>query len=159
MTKDFCWTQLEKLEVHFGSVPPEAKNDYFEHLKFYSEEEMAKAVYTLVDSHRYRKFPLIRDIREVLDKVRFDAQSEPTAEEAAEYYDNAICAACGNTGFILKAVSPSEYKLGMSSATASFCTCRHGQKKRAAWEGYQEKKKLKQQTEHERRYEPVREEY
>ncbi|MEN6492606.1 MAG: hypothetical protein ABFC85_11515 [Rectinema sp.] len=158
MTRDFCWSQLERLEIHFGKLDERnasvVKNDYYEHLKVYTEDEMSQAVFTLIDSFKYRRFPLIRDIREVLDRVKFDAQSAPTAEEAQEYYDHIRCETCGDTGYILNVVSPSEYKLGMSSATASFCACRAGEVKRKAWESYLHSKQERRQIEHDRRFEP-----
>ena len=157
MTKEKCWLCLEDLTVHLGTVSMARKEDYYTHLKNYTDAEMAKAVYTIIETHRWKRYPFIAEIRAVLDKIRFDHMSGPTPDEAADYYDQFPCSACGGTGFLIK--DNKDYKPGDSSAVASFCQCRMGKKTEVGWAKYRADKKAKRRTAFERRWEPTEEAY
>jgi hypothetical protein len=152
MTQDECWTHLEKLAVHFGNITVQQKADYYSHLRGYTDTEMANAVFTLIDSRKWKSYPLPSEIRTVLDKIRFDNRIGPTDEERDAYYDGLTCSACNGTGFII--ADNVNWKPGESGAVASFCQCRKGKKRESGIKQYLENKKLRRHVEYERRHEP-----
>ena len=152
MTKDALLEALDKLAVHFGAVSMAQKEDYYSHLRGYTDAEMATAVFTLVDSRKWKSYPLPSEIRTVLDKIRFDARIGPTDAEREAYYDGLTCSACNGTGFIVVE------KEGWPSGVAEFCQCRVGKKREDGMRAYRERKRMRRQVDYERRHEPEQEE-
>lgn len=157
MTKDSCFEALDKLAAHFGPVSIRQKEDYFSHLRGYADAEMASAAFTLIDSRKWKGFPLVSEIRAVLDKIRFDNRSAPTAEEAAAYYDNLPCSSCGGTGLIPH--DNLNYKPGESAFSVSHCQCQRGQRLAAGHVKYLADKQARARVAFERRHEPEPEGY
>lgn len=155
MDKDTFWMVVDKLGIHFTSLNAEQKESYFDHLRNYSNAEMVKASRALIASRRWRSFPSVAEIRDVMDKVRFDNRAEPTAEELADPYGQFPCSSCEGTGYIIE--DNLSYRPGQSGSIAKFCQCHKGQKKKAGREKYQEDKKKKRYMHFERRYEPEEE--
>lgn len=152
MTKETCFESLDKLAAHFGSVSMQEKEDFYTHLKSYSDGEMAQAAFVIIDSRKWKSYPRVAEIRTVLDKIRFDNRIGPTDEERDAYYDGLTCSACNGTGFII--ADNVNWKPGESGAVASFCQCRKGKKRESGIKQYLENKKLRRHVEYERRHEP-----
>ena len=91
MTKDVLYESLEKLAVHFGAVSIQEKEDYYTHLKGYTDAEMAQAAFVIIDSRKWKSYPRVAEVRTVLDKIRFDNRSGPTDAERDAYYDGLTC--------------------------------------------------------------------
>jgi hypothetical protein len=147
MTKDALLEALDKLAVHFGAVSMAQKEDYYSHLRGYTDAEMATAVFTLVDSRKWKSYPLPSEIRTVLDKIRFDNRTEPTDAERDAYYDGLTCSACNGTGFVIVE------KEGWPSGVAECCACRIGRKREDGIRRYLDGKRMWSQVEYERRHE------
>jgi hypothetical protein len=147
MTKDALLEALDKLAVHFGAVSMAQKEDYYSHLRGYTDAEMATAVFTLVDSRKWKSYPLPSEIRTVLDKVRFDNRTGPTDAERDAYYDGLTCGACNGTGFVI--VEKADYPSGV----AECCACRVGRKREDGIRRYLDGKRMRSQVEYERRHE------
>jgi hypothetical protein len=152
MTKDALLEALDKLAVHFGAVSMAQKEDYYSHLRGYTDAEMATAVFTLVDSRKWKSYPLPSEIRTVLDKIRFDNRTEPTQEERDAYYDGLTCGVCNGTGFVIVE------KEGWPSGVAECCACRIGRKREDGMRRYMDGKRMRSQVDYERRHEPEQEE-
>ncbi len=154
MTHDEAWAFFNELGIAFKPIDERQKEMYLSHLKEYTRSEMERAVYTIIESHQYRSFPLIAEIRRVLDKIRFDSRAEPSDEDKRTYYDGiAWCASCGGTGWILTDVPREKYTPGGSSCVASFCVCELGRKRSEGYAQYQAKKEMRKRQDYERRYE------
>lgn len=155
MDREHFWSIVENLETHYGSITTLQKEDYYNHLKHYTDAELTKASFVVLETHRYKRFPLIPELREILDKIRFDARSEPTADEAKGFYDQFPCTSCGGTGYIIKE-NPA-YKPGESAATTSFCQCDTGARRKDGWDKYRQMKQEKGRLNYDRRFEPEEE--
>ena len=151
MTKDVLYESLEKLAVHFGAVSIQEKEDYYTHLKGYTDAEMAQAAFVIIDSRKWKSYPRVAEVRTVLDKIRFDNRSGPTDAERDAYYDGLTCAACNGTGFLIK--DNTAWKPGESGAVASCCACRVGKKREEGIRRYLDRQKMRRQVDFERRHE------
>jgi hypothetical protein len=152
VTKDTCFESLDKLSAHFGAVSIQEKEDYYTHLKGYTDGEMAQAAFVIIDSRKWKSYPRVAEIRTVLDKIRFDNRTGPTDAERDAYYDGLTCSACNGTGFVI--VEKADYPSGV----AECCACRIGRKREDGIRRYLDKKKMRSQVEYERRHEPEQEE-
>jgi hypothetical protein len=147
MTKDALLEALDKLAVHFGAVSMAQKEDYYSHLRGYTDAEMATAVFTLVDSRKWKSYPLPSEIRTVLDKIRFDNRTGPTDAERDAYYDGLTCGVCNGTGFVVVE------KADWPSGVAECCACRVGRKREDGIRRYLDGKRMRSQVDYERRHE------
>ena len=152
MTKETLLESLDKLSSHFGPVSIQEKEDYYTHLKGYSDGEMAQAVFVIIDSRKWKSYPRVAEVRTVLDKIRFDARIGPTDAEREAYYDGLTCSACNGTRFIVVE------KEGWPSGVADYCACRVGKKREDGIRAYRERKRMRRQVDYERRHEPEQEE-
>jgi len=152
VNKETIFEALDKLAAHFGAVSIQEKEDYYTHLKGYSDGEMAQAVFVIIDSRKWKSYPRVAEVRTVLDKIRFDARIGPTDAEREAYYDGLVCSACNGTGFVITE------KVGWPSGVVEFCQCRVGKKREDGIRAYRERKRMRRQVDYERRHEPEQEE-
>jgi hypothetical protein len=149
MQKETCFESLDRLAAHFGSVSIQEKEDFYTHLKGYTDSEMAQAAFVIIDSRKWKSYPRVAEIRTVLDKIRFDARVGPTDEERDAYYDGLTCSACNGTGFVIVE------KEGWPSGVAECCQCRIGRKREEGIGRYLDRKKMQRMVDYERRHEPA----
>jgi len=124
---------LKDLEMMFSPLTDFQRDMYYKHLRHLDESIFKKAVKYLMDTHLYKRTPLISEIREAINKSALD-QPEATADELNYGF---VCDKCGGIGIKLYPV----LHLGKEYMTAFPCDCSKGQRIGKAWKKRFEKKK------------------
>lgn len=131
---------IRELELMFGLIEQDSsrRDDkisvYYDRLKHTGEQTIKKAVKNLIDSHPWKRFPLVQEIKAALSAA---AQNTSILEEP-EGESLVTCEACHGTGHVLKdMVEESGYR----HPVATPCRCQKGRKVEARWIAFKEQKK------------------
>lgn len=139
---------LERLTTPLSEAQ---RGTYYEHLKRWPVKYFEKAVKTLVQTYRAKRFPPVAIFRKVLDHIEIEDNRPPP--DRTSPYDRYPCNACNDTGFQIE--ENKAYKPGESAAIASFCPCRLGRRRQEGWEAYAKIMKRIAEKRDERREEPA----
>jgi hypothetical protein len=145
---------IEDLEKVTTPLTEDVRKVYFEHLKNWPAGYMERAVKTLIQTYRARRFPSIPVFRRVLDHIEIKDQM-PTAEEVASALDKLPCPSCGDLGWWVEYKTDDDWGVAAGLPrtphyVATFCQCRHGVKRKEAIESYLNIQKRIEQKQKER---------
>lgn len=126
---------MKDLEMMFSPITKGQMNKYYERLKYNDEEVFVRAVNYLMDTHPYKRFPLIQEFNHAITWC----QRESPKATAKELDFDVICYKCNETGFVLSPV----LHLGKEYMTAFHCECPKGQRIKVGWKNYLESEKRK----------------
>lgn len=121
---------LKDLEMMFTPLSDFQRDIYYKHLRYLDEEIFKKGITYLMDTHPWKRTPLISEILEAINKAALE-QPEASVDELDQ---GVICNECAGIGIKLYPV----LHLGKQYMTAFPCVCRKGQRIGKAW-----RKKLK----------------
>lgn len=148
---------VEDLERVTTPLTDEQRDVYYEHLKKWPAGYLERAVKTLIQTYRAKRFPSIPIMRRVLDHIEIKDQTPATL---ASPYDALPCPACNNLGWW------GEYKLddgwgaqhGLPQTlhfVIAYCQCDHGRRRKEAVETYFRIMQRVSEKQKERREEPA----
>ena len=123
---------MKDLEMMFTPLSDFQRDIYYKHLRHLDEEIFKKGIKYLLDTHPWKRTPLISEILEAINKAALE-QSEASIDELDRDF---ICDKCGGIGIKLYPV----LHLGKEYMTAFPCACPKGQRIGKAWRKKFEKK-------------------
>ena len=117
----------------FPALDQEQVNVYFERLKWGDEGTFRLAVEKLLDTHRFKTFPLPAEFKEAIDNINLG--SVAGTEEDYGLRDKNNCERCGGEGRYLVYFDEHGNEVGWERrnerivrAIARFCSCWFGQR-------------------------------
>lgn len=113
MTKLEVTTQLQRLQTMYGTPTDDQIEIYIEKLRPLHELDLREGVDILLDSHPYKRFPLLAEVHAAIDLAR--ERRPRIAVQQMEY-----CQRCENSGMYLVDDG--------SAGTARYCNCRFGRR-------------------------------
>lgn len=125
---------LKDLEMMFSSLSDFQRDIYYKHLKHLDEGIFKKGITYLLDTHAYKRTPLISEILEAINKAALE-QPEATVDELDRDF---MCEECGGVGIKLYPV----LHLGKEYMTAFPCVCLKGRRIGKAWRKRFKKKEV-----------------
>ena len=90
---------LDPMAQAYGSMNPGVFNIYYDILKKHSLNYFRKAVYTVLEFHKYKNWPPIGVFSEAIEDIKRDS-SAPSADEVRKRYD-IKCDSCNNIRWIM----------------------------------------------------------
>lgn len=129
----FEWLMADLEQVFNPMAESKIKRDailekYYNRLKYNNEDTLKKAAAFLLDTHPYKRFPLIQEIRNAVDQVSKE-RSYATPEDLRGGFP---CPFCNDTGAVLEPY----VHFGREYVKASACTCKEGEKFEKRWREY-----------------------
>ena len=112
----------------YGPMDQPMLGVYYGILKKHNMNIFRKAVFNVLEFHKYKNWPPIGVFSEAIEDIKRES-SVPTAKELKKRYDKE-CESCGNTGWKLtkKSIKGTEYDYFI------YCQCPVGQDMKAAHE-------------------------
>lgn len=135
MIEQFRFASIIKdLEMYYEHKLSDFHRDqYYDRLSHFDEKALRDAVKYLYDTHAYKRFPMISEIRD----AAYQAMKEWQTTEDLE--DDSICEACGGIGRRVEHVIEDD---GYGHSTEVFCECKKGRRlKQGRKEYFQNKKR------------------
>ena len=121
---------IKDLEMYFEhKLSDFHKDQYYERLSIFDERTLREAVKYLYDTHTYKRFPLIAEIREAASQAVRE-RPEPTIDEIEDQFE---CEICHGVGRMVEEITESG---GYFHSVEKFCICPKGQRdkaRRAEW--------------------------
>jgi hypothetical protein len=140
----------------FASLDKEQLDVYFDRLKWGDEGTFRLAVEKLLDTHRFKAFPLIEEFKEAIDHI--NAGAVAGTEDDYSFLDKHKCPKCEGEGRCLVYLDEHGKEVGWDRRNertiriiARFCSCWFG-RRIATVQG--EHKKRIEAKKHKRWYEP-----
>ena len=128
---------IKDLELHFEhKLSNFQRENYFDRLSSFDEKPLREAVKYLYDTHSYKRFPLIAEIRDAI----FKAMSEMPEQTTDDIQDDFECEVCHGIGRMVEEVTEAS---GYFHSVEKFCICPKGQRekdRRAEWKRSQRRK-------------------
>ena len=109
---------------------------YYDRLKNFDDAILEEAVKYLYDTHSYKRFPMIAEIRDAAFQAMRELP-EPTIDEVGNQFE---CEACHGIGRMVEEVTENG---GYFHSAEKFCICPKGQRekdRRAEWKRSQRRK-------------------
>ena len=113
---------IKDLEIIFTPIESSKRDavleKYYDHLKDTNEDVLKRSVEFLIDSHPYKRFPLIQEIKEAIKEVSNRLDYSKSEEDPIE------CGKCDGIGVTI------EYRehLGRPYPLAILCDCEAGER-------------------------------
>ena len=128
---------IKDLEMHFEQKLSDFQRDnYYDRLKNFDEQALREAVKYLYDTHTYKRFPLIAEIRDATFQAIRELP-EPMVDELESEFE---CEVCHGIGRIVEEITENG---GYFHSAEKFCICSKGQRekdRRAEWKRNQRRK-------------------
>jgi len=127
---------MKDMEMMYSPLSEGQMNIYYERLKMFDDNALEKAVKYLYDTHIYRRFPLIAEIRDAAFKAMGE-MPEQTTEDVGDDFECEICHGIG------KMVEEITEKDGYFHSVEKFCICPKGERIKAIRKKWLQDKKKK----------------
>jgi hypothetical protein len=136
MNESFFKEQISRLELQFyGGKPldPRVKEEYFMVLKLFKDQDLIRAIDSVIQTHRPHAGHIFPSVATILDALNDVLKETPPQGEAGP--DPDFCERCHNRGIYLVENS------------ALFCDCMKGRKKKNTFRFWPDKKRIERENE------------